>query len=124
MPTITAKLVGQSFNQGAKAIEDLLRPGREVLLVREHNNPYGKEAIEVYVRLGHVNRETATLLVDLFDDGTHPALPTDRSWVIGATLADPDKAKGIITIRLPDPQAPKTKPDPKIGSNIDDEIPF
>lgn len=119
MPTFRAKLVGQGFNQGAKSMQPHLKPGRQVLLVREPDNPYGSEAVEVYVRLGHVNKESAAVLADLFDNG-HPALRPKGIWTIHADLGNLDADS--IEVHIPEPRLSPTER--KASNPDDDEIPF
>ncbi len=116
MPTIRCKLVGQSFNKGARALEAQLQPGSQILLVREPDNGYDRNAVEVYVRLGHVNRESAAVLADLFDPG-HTAL-RPKCWTIRADLGNLEDHS--IEVYIPEPRSPRD-PNAPIG---DDEIPF
>lgn len=74
MTTLLSKLVGTSFYRHATEISKMVRinhvpekPPLPLLLVREPENPHDKNAIAVYIKLGHVERDKAAILADVFD---------------------------------------------------------
>lgn len=76
MPTLISKLVGMSFYKHALAITKLIRENYDgrpeakplpLLLVREPNNPHDPNAVAVYIKLGHIERDKAAIISGLYD---------------------------------------------------------
>jgi hypothetical protein len=82
MAKLKSSIVGSSFYPGAGNIIMRLRPGAKLLLKREPNNAYDKNAIAVCfsnTKLGHIGAGLAALLAPRMDAGAtiecekHPA---------------------------------------------------
>lgn len=67
MSTLIAKLVGMNFYKHALQIKALLKGQETLLLVREPDNPHDPNAVEVYIKIGHIEREKAAILADSSD---------------------------------------------------------
>lgn len=68
MPSLIARLVGVNFYSKALQIKSLIEAGHPLLLVREPDNPHDPNAIEVYIKLGHIDRKNAEFLSSIYDD--------------------------------------------------------
>jgi len=102
---IKSSIVGSSFYPGAGNIIMRLRPGAKLVLRREPNNQYDKNAIAVLfsnTKLGHVGRGLAALLAPRMDAGLivscekHPAngAVISLSWDEAMAPADATPIEG------------------------------
>lgn len=69
--TIPTKVVGVTFN-GIQKIIPTLKAGMKIVLLREKNNSYDRNAIAVYCigrKIGHINADLAERLAPLMDNG-------------------------------------------------------
>lgn len=73
MTALMSKLVGMSFYRHALEFTKIIREKSDpqkplpVLLVREPENQYDPNAIAVYIKLGHVERDKAAILADTME---------------------------------------------------------
>lgn len=88
---MTANIVGSSFYPNAGNIIARLRPGAALVLKREPNNQYDKNAIAVYfnfsgnlTQLGHLSRGLAELLAPKLDQGT--TVKVTKAPIIGGVI--------------------------------------
>lgn len=103
MTTLLSKLVGMNFYRHATAISKLIRddavhPGPlPVLLVREPENPHDKNAIAVYIKIGHIARDKAQILADLYDVPNEHMVENARICIFAKTDVDPTGQLNIST---------------------------
>lgn len=96
MPSLITKLVGVNFYSKALQIKKLLEPGHPLLLVREPNNPYDPNAIEVYIKLGHIDSNNAAQIAARIDHN-EPLNSHERTCTTGRLCSG-----GQIEAEVPD----------------------
>lgn len=90
--TMKANIVGSSFYEEAGSIIARLRPGAKLILRREPDNPYDKNAIAVHFlmkggrepKLGHLSRGLAELMAPKLDAGV--AIEATKAPIIGGVI--------------------------------------
>jgi hypothetical protein len=100
---MTANIVGSSFYPNAGNIIARLRPGAKLVLKREPNNEFDKNAVAVYfnfsgnmTKLGHLSRGLAELLAPKLDQGAE--VQVTKAPIIG----------GVITLEWDQPDEVET----------------
>lgn len=132
MKSIIGKLVGMSFYKNATKVVKELTDDTTLLLVREPRNKFDPNAIGVYMKLGHINRDVAMELAPLADIGkrglggpgfkpeNHICFFGSFQWEDnGVVSGDPPKGPTIVVLYA-DPTTISTKKE----TSDDDEIPF
>jgi hypothetical protein len=132
MKSIIGKLVGMSFYKNATSVVKQLTNDTTVLLVREPRNKYDPNAIGVYMKLGHINRDVAMELAPLADVGKRglggPGFkPENHICFFGSfqweEVLDGSPPKGpTVVVLYADPTTISNNG--KKETSDDDEIPF
>lgn len=133
--TIPTKVVGVTFN-GIQKIIPTLKSGMKIVLLREKNNSYDRNAIAVYCigkKIGHINADLAERLAPLMDnsvpiDGEIHSITGGRGGNYGCNIEIVVyKLKGAATTHKP---SASTEGIPKISDltcqveNIDKSNPL
>src|SRR6478752_4087627 len=121
--TFIGKLVGMSFYKNATKVVKELSSDTTLLLVREPRNKFDPNAIGVYMKLGHINRDVAMVLAPLADMGKRglggPGFkPENHICFFGSFHWEDESADGGIqpkgpTIFIPFDDSPPVQPKPR-----------